>query len=77
MLGSAAQRGWLPEMSVDIAPPERSVAERSWGAVYWWMSKSVRLLRRSERDIAPPKRSGADLCTRHCLWQHVLLLVKR
>merc|ERR1711916_388367 len=29
-----------PERSVaiDIAPPERSVAERSWGAVYWWVS---------------------------------------
>ena len=23
-------------LKLDIAPPKRSVAERSWGAAYWW-----------------------------------------
>merc|ERR1711991_1183728 len=46
-----------PEAELDIAPPKRSVAERSWGAVYWWGTQ-------------PPTSTNHSLHPNHGTIQH-------
>merc|ERR1711991_82611 len=49
--------------SIDIAPPKRSVAERSWGAVYWWCTVMPIDDACDFMFVSPPLLSAVNVCS--------------